>query len=128
MIKKCVAIYLVLAMFVIGVAPPVEAAFSPSEMTALTPLERAGDLQKIKAALETKVVRQRLQDLGFTSDEVTTRISELSTGQIHRLALTLDDMRVGQDTAGGIVIGLAIVAAIALVYIYASGRKIAITK
>jgi hypothetical protein len=57
-IKRIPVWHLVGAMFVIGVAPECWAGFSPSERTQ--------DLQKVQKFLETKMVRERFKDLGFT--------------------------------------------------------------
>ena len=67
MVKKCVACYLVLALFVIGIAPRVDAAFAPSEVLTLSPEARTVDIEKVRGALENKLVSQRLLDLGYTS-------------------------------------------------------------
>ncbi|MBI4698116.1 MAG: hypothetical protein HY758_04210, partial [Nitrospirae bacterium] len=60
MLTKYVAWYLVVAMFIIGIAPRVEASFAPSRATALEQVDRLTDLQKSPSVLETKTVSQRL--------------------------------------------------------------------
>lgn len=95
MMRKCIAWYLVIAMFIIGVAPSVQASFSPSESPALSGFDRTSDLQKIRAALEMKLVQQRLSDLGFSADEINARISQLDDQQVHNFAQQLDQLRVG---------------------------------
>ncbi len=56
------AIAAVAAMFVVAIAPPADAAFSPSEMI-LAPSMRAADMERIQVVLENKVIRQRLQTI-----------------------------------------------------------------
>lgn len=58
--KKCLICYLAAAMFIIGIAPRLEAAFSPSEALILSPAVRDGNLGKIQSVLENKLVSQRL--------------------------------------------------------------------
>jgi len=43
--------YLVIAMFFIGITPRVYAGFSPFEVIALSPAERASGLQKVQKFL-----------------------------------------------------------------------------
>ena len=88
--------YLVVAMFVIGIAPRVYAGFSPSEVVGFSPIDRGSDLGKIQNAIETKMIGERLKQIGLTPDEIQKRLSQLSDQQIHRLALQLDELRVGR--------------------------------
>ncbi len=127
MVKKCVAWYLVMAMFIIGIAPRVEAAFSPSEALALDPAVRAGDMEKIRVVLENKLVTQRLQDLGYSTEEIMTRMSELSDARVHSLAQKLDELKVGQDGAGVIIFLLVVILVVVLV-LMATGRRIVVAK
>ena len=62
-LRKWIAGYLVVAMFVIGITPRVYAGFSPSEAIRLSADERTSDLQKIQKFLEIKIVRERLKEL-----------------------------------------------------------------
>ena len=119
--------YLIIAMFAIGIAPRVEAAFSPSEALALSPIARAGDMEKIRLTLENKLVSQRLEDLGYSAQEITTRLSDLSDNQIHSLAQRLDSMKVGQDGAAVLIFFLVLIIAI-LVILQVTGRKVIVTK
>ncbi|HAR96916.1 MAG TPA: hypothetical protein DCR97_13305 [Deltaproteobacteria bacterium] len=114
MIRKCIACYLVAAMFVISVATSTQAAFSPSQMV-LSPSMRSADMDKIQVMLENKLVKQRLQDLGFTSTEITNRLAQMSDQQIHSFAQKLDDLRVGGDGIWVVVAVLAIIALVILI-------------
>ncbi|MCX7794402.1 MAG: PA2779 family protein [Thermodesulfovibrionales bacterium] len=127
MFKKTVACYLVIAMFIIGIAPRVEAAFVPSEVMKLTSTDRAQDLEKIQTVLEHKIVKQRLQDLGFTEEEIMSRLSQLSDQEIHNLAMQIDQLKVGKD-ALGVIIALLIIAILIVVLLQLMGHKVVITK
>ena len=121
--RKYIVWYLICAMFIIGIAPRLEAAFSPSEMLVLSPTARASDTETIRAALEHKLVRQRLADLGFSADEITARLSELSDEQIHYFASKLDQLRVGGDGLG-IIIGILVIVALVLLILHLTGHKV----
>jgi hypothetical protein len=114
--KKSISCYLVLAMVLIGVVPSVDASFFSSETVKTTGNERALDPHMFQVALETKLVSQRLADLGFTAEEVGVRLAQLSDQQIHHLAQKLDDVRVGQD--GGFFIGLLVIAGLVVLIYY----------
>jgi len=123
---KHVTWYLVVAMFVIGITPRVYAGFSASEVIGFSAVDRASDLGKIQNAIETKMIGERLRQIGLTPDEIQKKLSQLGDQQIHQLAQQLDELRVGGDSgwvAFGIVIGLA---AIAILVIYLSGHEIVI--
>jgi hypothetical protein len=122
---KVISWYLVIAMVVIGVVPKAFAGFVSSEALNLASADRAADLQKIQKTLETKMVSQRLSDLGFSADEIKARIGQLSDQQIHQCALDLDQMKVAGDGLG-FVIGILIIAILVVVLIKLLGHKIEI--
>jgi hypothetical protein len=122
---KAISWYLVFAMVVIGMVPKAYAGFVSSEAVNLSPVDRAADLQRIQKTLETKIVSQRLSDLGFSPDEIKTRIGQLSDQQIHRCAVELDQMKVAGDGLG-LVIGILIIAILVVVLVKLLGHKIEI--
>ena len=66
-----VAWYLIVAMFIIGIAPKVDAGLSPSELIAAQ-FDRGQDSSNIRQVIENKMVSERLAQLGFTQEEVTS--------------------------------------------------------
>ncbi|MCC6345638.1 MAG: PA2779 family protein [Nitrospirales bacterium] len=114
-LKRYVAWYLVAAMFVIGIAPRSEAGFAPSGEIALAQADRASDMQKVRSVLETKMVRDRLEKLGYTQEEIQSRLSRLSDQQIHELALNLDQIKAGGDGLGVVIAILVIILLIVLI-------------
>ena len=124
--KKWLACYLVIAMFIIGVAPRVDASFSPSEALNAPGL-RAGDMERIRIVLENKLVAQRLTDLGYSTDEVMTRLAEMSDSQIHGFAQKLDDLKVGKDVGEAIIV-LLVIAILVIVILQLTGHKVVVTK
>ena len=120
---KQVAWYLVFAMLIIGIVPRVEAGFAPSEAVALAKIDRSADLDRVQKILETKIIKERLEKLGFTRDEISNRFSQLSDYQIHQLALQLDDLKVGGDSLG-VVIVVLVIAILAVVLLYLTGHRV----
>ena len=125
-LRKWITWYLVVAMFVIGITPRVYAGFSPSEGIRLSPEERTLELQKIQKFLETKMVRERLKELGLSPDEIQARLSQFSDPQIHQLALQLDELKVAVDDFLGIIILLLVIAILVVLLIQLTGHKIII--
>ena len=66
-IRKSLAIYLIMALLVLGSLPTdLMAALIPSDLDAaglMVGADRLADIQKIQSVLESKVVAQRLTDL-----------------------------------------------------------------
>jgi hypothetical protein len=125
---KHVAWYLVVAMIIISIAPRVEAGFAPSEVVDMKQIDRTAELEKIQSILETKAVHERLTQFGLSQDEITDRLSQLSDEQIHQLALQLDDLRVGQDSALGVIIAVLVIVILVIVILQLTGHKIIVTK
>ena len=117
--------YLVIAMFIIGIAPNVEAGFSPSQVIAGVQFDRDYDIAKVQKVIETKMVKERLEKLGFSTEEVRFRLDRLSNKQLHQLALQLDDVKVGGDGLG-VVILLLVIVILVVVVIQLTGHKVVV--
>jgi hypothetical protein len=112
-------------MFIIGIAPRVDAALAPSEIVALSQVDRQADLGKIQKVLETKMIKERLVQYGMTQEEVNTRLSQLSDQQLHKFALQIDDLKVGGDGLG-IVIALLVIVLLVVLIIQLTGHKVVV--
>jgi hypothetical protein len=107
-LMRHVSWYLIFAMFLVGIAPRVDAGIAPSELIAMSQTDRNADMEKIRQVIEMKMVGERLGQFGLTQDEIRTRLSGLSDQQLHKLALKLDDLKVGGDGGSGIGIVIAV--------------------
>jgi len=123
---KHVAWYLVIAMFIIGIAPRVDAGLVESEIMSFMQVDRTADLEKIQNFLETKAVSKRLEQFGYTQDEIQKRLTQLSDQQIHQIATKLDDLKIGGDGLG-IVIALLVIAILIIVILQLTGHKVIVT-
>ena len=104
------------------VAPPLQ-----TTTNSIADPHRIGDLQKIQTVLESKIVRQRLEDFGLTPEEINTRLAKLSDDQLHQLATKVDALIPAGDGLG-IVIALLVIAILAIILIYLLNHRIIITK
>ncbi len=107
--KRMLISYLVVAMFVIGMAQSAGAGFTPSQLGGVSTQSREADLQRVRSFLEMKVVKDKFVQLGFSPVEVQSRLSTLSDEQLHRVALKVDDIKVGGDGGTAVIIILLIV-------------------
>jgi hypothetical protein len=119
--------YLIIIFFIIGIAPKVDAGISPSELIVMSQVDRTADLEKIQKIIETKMVRERLEKFGFTQEEIQNRLNNLSDQQIHKLALQIDDIKVGSDGLG-ILIAILVIAILVVLLLQLTGHKVIVTK
>ena len=126
-LAKWVTWYMVSVMFFIGIAPRAYADFSPSEVMGLSQLDRNSDLLKIQKVLESKMIRERLSQLGFTEEGIRARLTQLSDEQIHQIAIKIDELKVGGDTGEAVIIGFVVVIFIVLV-VYFLGYRVILKK
>lgn len=73
---------LVTTTLAMGLYPPETVAMLspalPAEAESSSDSYRIVDLQKIQTVLESKVVRQRLEDFGLSQEEINARLAALS--------------------------------------------------
>jgi hypothetical protein len=86
--------------------------------------KRAGDLDKIRAMLEQKIVLQKLLDYGVSTEEAMAKIGTMSDAEIHRLASLGDRLAAGSDDALGALIGLAILVILIIVIMKLLNKEI----
>ncbi|KPK45439.1 MAG: hypothetical protein AMK74_03500 [Nitrospira bacterium SM23_35] len=125
---KYISWYLVVSMFFISIVPRVDAGLVPSKVIQLAAVDRVEDLHKIRQVLEMKAVSARLGQLGLTPEEVQQRMVSLSDQQIHQLALQLDELRVGQSDALGVIIALLVIVILVIVILKLTGHKVIVTR
>lgn len=120
---KCLSWYLVVAMFVIGIAPRIEAGFCPSEIITRSTADRASDLERIQKIIEIKMVKKRFAELGLSSQEIQARLTQLNDHQIHELALKLDEIKVG---GGGfeVLVVILLIGILVAVWFMVTGKRV----
>jgi len=127
-LMKQISWYLAIVMFIIGIAPRVDASFAPPEIIGAAQADRSADLGRIQNVLEAKAVGERLKQLGFTREEIQSRFAQLSDEQIHQIALHLDNLKVGNDGVLGVIIALLVIAILVVVLLKLTGHKVIVTK
>ena len=121
---KTVALYLAFAFFLIGSVPRNSWAYFVESQQALS-FSREADINKIQRALESKMVSQRLSELGLSMNEINSKLNQLSDADVHQFASQMDSLMPGGD-AGVAIILLLVITILVLVIIQMTGHKIVI--
>ena len=124
-LAKWIIWYMVTVMCVIGITPRLYAGLSPSEVMVLSQSDRHSDLQKIQKVLESKMIRERLKQLGFSEEGIQNRLNQLPDDQIHQVASNLDELDVG-GSATGVLISILVIIILGIIVYYLLTHKIEI--
>ena len=119
-ILKPVALYLAFAFFLIASIPQNSWAYLVDAQTLNH--SREADINKIQLVLESKMVSQRLSELGFSMDEINSKLQQLNDADVHQFASQLDSLMPGGDL--GIIIGLLVIVILVLVILQMTGHKV----
>jgi hypothetical protein len=125
LLVRRIAMMLVVVMGLISFMPKVEASFVPSD-ESFSSISRQNDMATIQRALEHKLVKERLKDLGYTDEEIKARLDRLSDAEIHSLAAQLDSLLPAGDGLG-VVIALLLIAILVIVILMLTGHRIHIS-
>jgi len=114
---RWIAAMLVVVMGLVSFVPGVEASFVPSDQSdrSSSPTSRQEDMATIQKALEQRLVQERLRDLGYTDDEIKSRLDQLSDTELHNFAAQLDTLAPAGDGFEVAVIILLVLVLIVLV-------------
>jgi len=119
-VLRILSLYLTLAMLLVSIPSQGWAMFMPSSQAASA---RQTDMITIQKALESSVVKQRLMDYGFSSEEAMSRINRLTDKELHQFAGNLDSLQAGADALDALIF-LVLVAIIVVVVLEATGHKV----
>jgi hypothetical protein len=120
---KPLALYLAIACFVIASIPRDSLAYLVESQPAS--YSRGADMDKIQRVLESKMVSQRLQELGLSTDEINSKLAGLDDAEIHQFASRLDSLMPGGDMLIDIM-ALLVIAILVLVILHLLGYKVII--
>ena len=120
---KPLALYLAIACFVIAGIPKDSLAYLVESQPAS--YSRGADMDKIQRVLESKMVSQRLQELGLSTDEINSKLAGLGNAEIHQFASRLDSLMPGGDMLINIM-ALLVIAILVLVILHLLGYKVII--
>jgi hypothetical protein len=120
-----VATLLVLIMGLFSLVPRVEAGFISSD-ESVGSVSREHDLATVQRVLEHKMVKERLQALGYVDEEIKARLDQLSDAEVHSLAAQLDSLTAAGDGLG-IIIALLVIVILVIVILKLMEKKIVVS-
>jgi hypothetical protein len=121
---KQTAFVMIVVMTILGIVPRVDAAFIHS-FESINNEYQSNDLETIRQFLEVKAVKNRLETLGYSSEEIQARLSSLSSEEIHQLASDINTLTTGGDTVG-VIIGVLMIVLLVIVILRLLDRRIII--
>lgn len=77
---------------------------------------------KVRKALESKIVSQKLMLHGLSSKEAQNKLELMTDEEVHQLAVLTDRLPAGGDSGVGLVVGVLVIAALVLLIIYLAKR------
>jgi hypothetical protein len=122
LVMRQIAVLLVVLMGLVSLVPRVEASFVPS-VDSFSASSRQNDMATIQKALEQKLVKERLKDLGYSEDEIKDRLNRLSDTEVHALASQLDSLVPAGDGTG-VIIALLVIAILVIVILLLTGHHL----
>ncbi len=121
---KQTALVMIVVMGILGMVPRVDAAFVHS-FESTDHKFQTNDLETVRHFLETKAVKNRLETLGYSPEEIQARLSSLSDEEIHQLAGNINTLTTGGDGVG-VVIGILVIVMLVILIIKLLDRQIII--
>lgn len=120
-----IAIILSVFVGVVTTVAKAEAAFVGSE-ESLSQLMRSQDAATVQRVLENKMVQQRLQALGYSPEEIQSRLDQLNDSERHALATQIDELVPAGDGVG-LIIGVLLIILLIVVILAVVDKKIVVT-
>ncbi|MBI3547531.1 MAG: PA2779 family protein [Elusimicrobia bacterium] len=102
---------IVVSAVMIGAPPPAMGLIVPSSMAEESSAKssRERDLKDVQRALESKIIRERLKDLGMNEQEIDARLGRLSDKELHQLAVQVRSLAPGGELLEGVLILVVLV-------------------
>jgi len=124
---RAIGAYLAVAMLIIGALPgEILAGMVPSAPIGENgAINREADLAAIRSNLETRVVSDRLETLGYSAGEINQRLAMLDDAELHDVALKIDELQKGGDGVG-IVVGVLVVILLVVLILKLMDKEIVI--
>ncbi|MDR1486462.1 MAG: PA2779 family protein [Deltaproteobacteria bacterium] len=106
---------------------PTPGAMAGFITTADSQIQSSSDLDTIREALENKKVSETLASLGYNSDEIESRLSQLSESEIHALAGELDQAMTPAGGSAGVIIAVVVVFLVVLGILSLMGKSLVVS-
>lgn len=121
---RLVTLILAIGVFALGSLPRESLAYVVEADGPLNTASRKADIGRVQRALEEKLVQERLQSLGLSTDEARARLDKLADEELHGFAKNLDSIYPGGDMTSVIVVLLIVL--LVMVWLKLEGKRIII--
>ena len=118
------AMLLVVSMTLLGMVPPVDAAFITSQ-DSFPSVTGQSEATAVQRDLERKVVVEKLAALGLTDQEVMDRLDQLTDRDMHQLATQVQGVTAASG-GGALIITVLVIVILVLAILKLSDRTIVI--
>lgn len=125
---KATAVVLTLSFLVVALVPARSLAYvvgSDGFSGSAAFSDRGEDLARVQRVLESKMIAKRLEALGLTSEEIDSRLSGLTDGEVHSFAGQLESLYPGGNGLG-LLIAVLIIILLVIVILKVADKKIII--
>jgi len=116
----CISLYLLCIMTSPSIAGMIGSVSTSQQV--MSQEVRNSEIGQIQCALETQIVKSKLEAYSLTPDEIAVKLQGMTDEQIHLLAQASDDVLAGGDGLAVVIVLLLI----ALIVILIMGKSIAI--
>jgi Tfp pilus assembly protein PilO len=118
-------VMLMLALAFVLALAPTPAALAGFMTTVDSQTQLTADLDTIRSTLENKKISETLAALGYSPDEIESRLAQLNDNEIHALAGQLDQaMTPAGDGSAGIIIAVVVVFLVVLGILSLMGKSV----
>jgi hypothetical protein len=107
--NRFLAAFVTFHMILFVTSPAMAAMIPPMGSSKAGSQEIQKDIDTIQRALESKLVQEKLEAYGLTSDEVSAKLSSMTPEQIHMLSVASQDVLAGGDGLGAVIAVLIII-------------------
>ncbi len=121
--SRCIAVSTMVVLICMSTVMPCAAGFVSNIQLQDS---RANDMYTVQRTLENKLVSERLKDLGYSEQEVASRLSRLTDDELHQASQQLDALGNGSDASTGVLNSLGAAVVIIAGYLYLTDQRAAV--
>ena len=125
---KQITIYMIFLMSLIAIVPRVDASMVDSELLIQALKNRQQNIQKIQHFLESEIVKKRLSVLGYSPEEIKSRLDNLTDEELHQFAVQIEQVRVAGDSGLGFVVTLLVIAILVVLLLQLTGHRVVVVE
>ncbi len=125
---KQITVYMIFLMSLFAILPRVDASMVDSELLVNVIKQRDVDIQKVQRFLESEIVKKRLSLLGYSPEEIKSKLDSLSDEELHQFAVKIDQVRVAGDSGLGLIISLLVIAILVVLLLQLTGHRVVVVE